>query len=291
MPQKGQLVLQDGGALGYAIDGAPDAVPLLILRPAGGSIELWHELRAQCAERLRVVSFDPRGQGQSSSLPSGFSVQDMAEDAVRVLDRLDIGRAHVFGESMGGMVALELALAHPERVGRLVLASTLTRGRPVDLAAIAEGAKVAACLLEDDGAVQACEIERTVSTGSSGEAAGRVARAKRLAQNLDPRRDSLIGYAAAMARVDFRDRLGAVQAPALVIGGIHDRLAPPSEAARLASLLPVSKLELIDAGHDLALEKADVCAEAILRFVAPDDAGERFAVSEAQTITPPGAIP
>ena len=86
-------------------------------------------LQPALAERFRVIAFDNRGAGRSSGPPGPYTTRQMADDAAALLDHLGIDRAHVIGQSMGGMIAQELALGDPERVDRLVLYSTVARPR------------------------------------------------------------------------------------------------------------------------------------------------------------------
>lgn len=110
------------GHLAYEVRGPADAPSCLILGGGpGGSV--WGQLRDGLSRRLRVVSFDPRGHGLSSVAPPGWSEDDVAEDAMELLDLLAIDRTHVVGISRGGEVALRLAIAHPERLDHLVIAS------------------------------------------------------------------------------------------------------------------------------------------------------------------------
>src|SRR5690242_17456187 len=102
--------LPDGGEIAYQVHGREHGdPPVLLIRPLGGSMQLWGAFLTVLSQTLRVVSFDYRGAGQSSADPTWVSTRGLARDSLRVLDHLGIGRAHVFGESLGGMTATWLA--------------------------------------------------------------------------------------------------------------------------------------------------------------------------------------
>ena len=102
--------------------------PLLLIHGLGYARWGWEPVLPELAERFDVILFDNRGIGESDAPPGPYTVAEMAGDAVRVLDEAGVERAHVVGTSLGGMIAQELALSHPERVDRLVLACTTPGG-------------------------------------------------------------------------------------------------------------------------------------------------------------------
>src|ERR1700733_10571100 len=98
--------------------------PLLLLMGRGYSSLMWHRTRPVVSAHYRTILFDNRGVGKSD-VPSGaYSITQMASDAAAVLDAAGIASAHVFGVSMGGMIAQEFAINYPDRVNRLVLGCT-----------------------------------------------------------------------------------------------------------------------------------------------------------------------
>jgi pimeloyl-ACP methyl ester carboxylesterase len=101
--------------------------PLLLIMGTSGSLGLWEPLVAPFAARHRVIAFDNRGLGQSERGAERITMASLAVDAVALLDALEIERAHVLGWSLGSAVAQELALAHPNRLGGLVLYATWGR--------------------------------------------------------------------------------------------------------------------------------------------------------------------
>src|SRR5580698_6628843 len=103
--------------------------PLLLIMGLGYSHEMWHRTRPLMSAHYRTIVFDNRGVGKSDVPQGAYSIAQMAADAAAVLDAAGIQKAHVFGGSMGGMIAQEFALNYPERVNRLVLGCTACGGR------------------------------------------------------------------------------------------------------------------------------------------------------------------
>ncbi|HEV8059449.1 MAG TPA: alpha/beta fold hydrolase [Gemmataceae bacterium] len=112
----------NGMQLFYEASGSGE--PLLLIGGLGCDHTIWGLVAPRLASTHLVVAFDNRCIGASSGPDGPFSARDLAEDAASLMDQLGLERAHVAGHSMGGMVAQELALAHPERVSSLLLLST-----------------------------------------------------------------------------------------------------------------------------------------------------------------------
>jgi len=102
--------------------------PILLIMGLGYTSALWHRTRPVLAQRYRTVAFDNRGVGLSDVPPAPYSIATMAADAAAVLDAAGVARAHVFGISMGGMIAQEFALRHPTRTRSLILGCTSPGG-------------------------------------------------------------------------------------------------------------------------------------------------------------------
>src|ERR1700761_724633 len=102
--------------------------PVLLIAGQGMTLDAWWRTAQTLERSFRVVTFDNRDVGRSSHLPWPYGVPQMVDDAVAVLDAARIARAHVYGISLGGMIAQELALCHPQRVGALVLGATTPGG-------------------------------------------------------------------------------------------------------------------------------------------------------------------
>src|SRR5438128_2110773 len=119
--------IRDGTRIYWTETGAGD--PLLLIMGLGATHEWWYRLAPIVSERFRTIMHDNRGVGRSDVPPGPYSIADMADDAAAVLDAAGVDGAHVFGASMGGMIAQELVLRHPRRVRSLILGCTACGGR------------------------------------------------------------------------------------------------------------------------------------------------------------------
>jgi len=248
------FVERGGYRLHHEALGRPDAPPLLLVMGLGMCSRAWHTLPERLAARFRVLVFDNRGVGQSSAARGGFRIRDLADDAARVLDAEGVPRASVFGISMGGMIAQELALGHPERVRALALGATFgghwrshkpSVGVALDLAVVALLARSEprmARLLVSDAFYAANAGRFAAWLGSVGRARREVARRQILA----------------IARHEAEGRLAALRVPTLVLTGDQDRLVPPANSRRLARVIPGARLAVLPgAGHAFPFEQPD----------------------------------
>lgn len=258
-----RVPLADGGHLVARVRGAGE--PLLLLRPLGGSITMWGSFADRLATRFRVIAFDPRGVGGSSDVPAMATTRAMARDALAVLDHLAIPRAHVFGISLGGMIATWLAAEHGERVGRLVLASTMPWALSARHAQPGTTALLAGCLARPD--CGPCLVRRILSPEFRRAHASEVRRLEKTMRRERFSRRSLLVHLGAAARHDGKEALTRIRNETLVLIGTRDAIAAPDSQRWLASALGAT-VETIDAGHDLTLERPLQTAERVAAFLA-----------------------
>ncbi|MBI2913376.1 MAG: alpha/beta fold hydrolase, partial [Chloroflexi bacterium] len=216
----------------------------------------------------RVIPFDNRGSGRSEKPREPYSIAQMADDAAGLLDALGIGRSHVYGMSMGGMIAQEMALRHPVRVRALVLAGTMAGGPNAVMAGpqlIQQWASTATLPLE-----QAAEagLKFLYSDGFIAQNKERlVKRALELAYLMPPI-DALQRQFMAVAQFNTYERLHQILAPTLVITGTDDRIVPAVNSRILAERIPGARLvEIEGAGHGFLVEKAQEGNTAVLQFL------------------------
>lgn len=254
-----------GGHIAYELRGPPDAPLLLLNRPLGGSSRLWGPFADALAYHLRLVVFDPRGVGGSSDIALGHTTRDMAEDAIALLDHVAFARrAHVFGISLGGMVATWIAKLAPERVDRLVLASTIP-----GIGARADGALGELLALAPNVVHREAEVDlvRAILSPEFREAEpARVAEIEDAVRAAPGKRKNLAALALAAARHDA-PLDGTLGMPTLLLFGDRDPLAGPAAKSRLLQGFSRSKLETIDGGHDLTLERPVETARHVVAFL------------------------
>ena len=264
MPQ----VKTNGITLEYELRGSGE--PLLMICGFRRSRIIWLEpLLSALAARFRLVLFDNRGTGGSDKPEVGYSMGAFADDAAGLLDAVGIDRAHVFGVSMGGMIAQTFATRHPERVRGLGLGCTHCGGagivRPEK--AIWELLR----LLPGEG-LDAREVAHLQEPAYYTD---RFREAHRelidglfdLVQMAPPPPHGVKGHLAAIEAFDGHDRMAAIAAPTLVITGDSDRLIDPENSRMLAEGIPNAGLvELSDAAHFFWIEKPAESATALIKF-------------------------
>lgn len=262
----GRAELPDGGHLAYAVRGA--GPPVLLLRPVGGSMVCWGRFADVLAAKARVIAFDARGTGESSPAALGTTTQSMATDAAALLDHLGVSRAHVFGLSLGGMVATWLAITAPGKVGRLILASTMPRGREVRPGALFRGLAMARSLARSPAEAEASLVTLILSKKFRAEHPEAVRDARALARRFPASHRGLLTMLAAAAQHDALGQLSRIAAPTLVLEGELDPLLSKRSHRELLVDIPGARFEVLaGVGHDLSIEAPEACAQHVLGFL------------------------
>lgn len=233
--------------------------PLLVITGFAISSAIFEPLLDLYARRFDCITYDHRGSGRSGARLRPTSMPELAADAARLLDALGVQSAHVYGVSMGGMVAQELALRFPERVRGLILGCT-TAGGPLAVRPSLRELRVIS-------AIAAGELRKPgrpwlatflFSPDFRREHPERVAF---LLEHFHRHRPSPHGAAAQWWATVFHDtvaRLPRIQAPTLVLHGEQDVLSPLGNAELLADRIPSAELAVVPgAGHAYALERPE----------------------------------
>ena len=227
----------------------------------------WQPVLGTLGRHFRLVLVDNRGFGSSSQAGS-FSVADMAGDVVAVLDAAGIRRAHVMGASLGGMVAQELAIAHPERVDGLILACT-AEGWPFAYPMPAASVRMLAATagLTAEAALRR-HTENALSARTVRDHPELVSRLVEIQRSRPADTAALSAQAAAGARYAGRLRQRRIRARTLVLQGRADTVVDPRNARLLADRIPGAELVIFpELGHLLFWEDPDGFADATASFL------------------------
>jgi 3-oxoadipate enol-lactonase len=223
--------------------------PLLLIMGMGGHHRLWHEPFLELLERdFELLMFDHRGIGTSDRADAPFTVAELAGDAVSVLDEAGLADAHVFGISLGGLVAQELALSHPERVRTLALGCTFV-GRTGDLTAPGPQKFVEAGQTRDAELAVRAGYEVNLSPGFA-SVPGRFEAFRELSLAVKVPAPVVMMQLQAALLADTAERLPGLGVPTLVMHGTADEMVAVSNGKQIAALVPHARLEIFEgAGH------------------------------------------
>jgi pimeloyl-ACP methyl ester carboxylesterase len=247
----------DGTRLHYQFTGRPGRPPVLFIQGLGADKHLWDFQRFGLGWSVRALAHDNRGAGRSDKPHGPYSLTQMADDAVTVLDHAEVATAHVVGASMGGAIAQILAVTHPERVRSLTLACTACRNHPWRRELLASWATTA------DGHGMAT-MTRDAARWVIGPRSFR--RLMPALGWLGPLAfgGTAHGFAAQVEAILTADEdgelataLATIDVPTLVIVGNQDILTPRGDSEELAELIPTAELVVISgAAHGLMVEHA-----------------------------------
>jgi 3-oxoadipate enol-lactonase len=240
--------------------------PLLLIMGLGATLEWWWRLVPILSKHYRTVAYDNRGVGRSDVPAGPYSVAQMADDAAAVMDAAGLTSAHVFGASMGGMIAQEFALRHPSRLRSLILGCTACGGRQS-----APASKEAAAALRARETMTREEAMWNMAPYTFDAGTPR----ERVAEDIAVRLTAAVtndGYFAQLAGIrgwsGTHDRLSAITAPTLVIHGETDQLVPVENGRIVAATIPGARLVVIPhASHIFFTDQLEATTQALLAFL------------------------
>ena len=256
----------DGTRIHYEVTGKPGATPVLMIQGLGASKNAWNLQRIAMATRFRIISFDNRGAGRSDKPTVPFTLEQMADDALAVLDAAGIETAHVVGASMGGVISQIVAVKHPHRVRSLTLVCTACRNHPWRQELLQSWAKTA----EEKGMIEV------------GKEAAQWVMSPRSFRRLVPAftwmgplaalrpRHSFVSQIDAIlnTREDLVDQLSTITAPTMVIVGNQDILTPRGDSEEIAERIPNAELVVISgAAHGLMMEHSSTFNKILIEFL------------------------
>lgn len=242
--------------------------PLLLIMGLGGNLDWWGDPFLQAlAVHYRVITFDNRGVGRSQQVETGYTIAEFADDSVALLDALNIPQAHILGISMGGMIAQEIALQHPEHVVKLILVATNCGGRM----AIPAESHVLDMLDRRNTTVEESKsrLMQVLFPHDFIESNADFIHENWKQVTKKPTADVTFGRQLLAIRAwSSCDRLSQLSMPTLIVHGSADILIPPANAKLLAQHIAHATLQLIEgAGHGINAQKPIETAQVIVDFL------------------------
>ena len=239
--------------------------PLLLIQGMSGTHVAWGEtFKGALEEGFDVVAFDNRGIGLSERIEEPFTIAELAEDTAALLDELGWESAHVLGISMGGMIAQELALAHPGRLRSLALGCTYCGGAGSQLMPQENAEKLLAAFASGDRE-QAIRAGYEVNLSPAFRAdADTFAPFHEMATSVPAAREIIQLQLQAIVGHDASGRLGQIATPTLIVHGTVDGVLPYANGEQIAALMPGARLETLeDVGHMFWWEQPQRSAELV----------------------------
>jgi len=248
--------------LHYSREGSNTGVPLVFINSLGTDLRIWDQLISSFSGRLPIIRYDKRGHGLSDCPPGPYSIGDLSNDLINLLAYLEIDQIVLVGISVGGMIALDLAIRQPERIQALVLSDTAAK------------IGTTAYWKERIDAIQARGMDSMAEVILSRWFVPEFS-AQRPADYQGYRnmltRMPVAGYSgtcAAIRDADLRAAVGTIQVKTLVLCGAEDSATSPELVRGLADALPDGRFEVIEkAGHLPCVEQPEAMAAKIDRFL------------------------
>jgi 3-oxoadipate enol-lactonase len=251
----------------YVVSGQVGGPAVLLSNSLGATYRMWDTQLADLEREFLVVRYDTRGHGASPVSDAPFSIDDLADDVIALLDRLGLQSAHVIGLSLGGMTALRLAARNPQRVRRLAVLCSAAQLPP------ATAWTDRAALVRADGsrAVAAAVVQRWFTPAYLDSRPDERAGWERMVASTPA--EGYAGCCEAIAKLDLRDDLSGVQAATLVIAGADDPATPPAKLEEIVNGVANGRLLVVPrAAHLASAERPDAITPALLRHLRQEAA-------------------
>jgi 3-oxoadipate enol-lactonase len=245
----------------YEIAG-PEGAPVVVFsHPLGTDSSMWDGQVVDFAKKFRVVRYDKRGHGKSSSPAGPCTIEQMGHDAIALLDYLKLERVHYCGLSIGGQTGMWLGVNAPERLNKLVLSNTAVKIGSPDV----WNTRIETVTKNGMKAVAGTVVERWFTLGYRAESPEEVSRIQQILEGAN-----VEGYSACCAAVrdfDFREKVGGIRTPTLVIAGKHDPATPAADTRWIAEQIAGSKFVELNASHLSNIEARERFTAEVRQFL------------------------
>lgn len=257
------FAVSNGARIYWKLEGADDKPALVLLNSIGTDLSLWDAAMPALLAAFRVLRLDTRGHGASDAPDGDYTLAQLAGDAVAAMDAAGLDKAAIAGVSLGGMIAMELALTRPERVSALALICT---SATMDRAAWQD--RINKVRTGGTAAIADLAMQRFLSPAFT---AGQPAIAESVRRSLvGMAREGYAGAGAAIRDMDLIGRLSHLACPTLIVVGERDVSTPfAGHGENLVAAIPAAQLARLDCGHLAPLEAPAALAGALRGFLSP----------------------
>jgi 3-oxoadipate enol-lactonase len=255
------LVELNGAQTYYELFGRGQGPVLMFSNSLGTNLGMWDWQASAFSGSFRILRYDTRGHGQSEATPGPYSIEQLAEDVLALLEHLKIGRVSYCGLSMGGVIGMVLALRIPERLERLVLCNT----SPKIGAAEMWNARIATVRKSGMEGVADSVLERWYTARFRAASPAAVAATRKMLVSTPV--EGYAGCCAAIRDMDLREGIAGIAVGTLIIAGSHDPVTPPADGRFMAGRIPGSTYVELAAAHLSNIEAAETFTTAMFGFL------------------------
>jgi 3-oxoadipate enol-lactonase len=245
----------------YEFSGPEGAPALVLSNSLGTDLHIWDGQIADFTKHFRLLRYDTRGHGKSSVTSGPYSLAQLSNDVLHLLDALQLSQVYFCGVSMGGMTAMFLGIHSPSRFHKIVACSAAAKiGTPESWNARIEAVKKGGMK-----AVASAVIERWFTPRFRATYPAEMVKMQAMLESANP--DGYIANCAAVRDMDLRDSLAAMRIPTLIVSGTHDSGTTPADGRFLAEHIPASHFFEIPASHISNIEAQIEFNREVLSFL------------------------
>ena len=262
----------EGGVLNYELEGPADQPVLVLSNSLGTSLNMWDTQIPEWTRHFRVLRYDTRGHGASSVTPGPYSIEQLGQDVLALLDALKLDKVFFCGLSMGGLIGQWLGINASDRLHKLIICNTAAKIAGPDV----WNPRIEMVLRDKEAAMVGLRDASIARWFTPGYAAQNPEQAKRITDMLAA--TSPEGYAANCAAVrdaDFREQLGKINVPMMVISGTEDAVTPPSGGEFIRERVKGCKHVEFFAAHLSNVEVGEAFTRCVIDFLLDGSFSEK----------------
>jgi len=245
----------------YVLSGREDGDVLVMSNSLGSSLRMWDKVLTRLESRYRILRYDTRGHGASTVAPEAYTLDQLGQDVLNLLDAIGAESVSFCGLSLGGMTGMWLGLRAPHRLNHLILANTAAR------IGTSEMWDERIDLVRQSGieTLAVATLSRWFTPPYRESHPDEMDQIQHMIASTTP--EGYCACCAVLRETDLRARISSIAVPTLIIAGTHDPATPPSDGRSVAAAIPGAKYTELDASHLSAWERADDFADAVQQFL------------------------